>query len=93
VRVARKRVLVQQASLAGTLVQADPAGQLPHVMAEVHDKARNQDGPEAESQRDLIVRGLVQQVCHGNVSERDREANVLTVIFGYFADCLKRRLP
>jgi hypothetical protein len=60
--------LQQEFSLLGCLMQANSTGQATDVQTEVHDQPRNHDGPETNGQRDLVVRRLVQNLRHGNVS-------------------------
>jgi hypothetical protein len=38
------------------------------MQAEVHDQARDHNGPEANGQRKLVVRRLMQYFRHANVS-------------------------
>jgi len=54
-RYDRLRSLEKQGSLLRRFMQPNPAGQLTEVVAEMHDEARDQHGPKANRQRDLIV--------------------------------------
>jgi hypothetical protein len=46
-------------------METNPAGQPPHMVAEMHDETRDNDGPETDGQRNMIVGGLMKKFRHG----------------------------
>ena len=68
-RMCGVRVVQKQSRPGRRFVQANPPRQPADVVAEVHDQARDQHGPEAKGQRDLIIRRLVKEFRQGKFSE------------------------
>ncbi len=46
-------------------MEANPAGQPSDMVAEMHDEARDHDGPETDGQRNMIVGRLMKEFRHG----------------------------
>ena len=69
--------------VAGSFVKPDSSRPAPHVVTEVHDQPRDGDRPEADHQRELVVRRLMQEFRHGNFSRLRIEKRIsVPVIFG-----------
>jgi hypothetical protein len=66
-------------------MEANSACQPADMVAEVHDEARDHDGPEANGQRDVIVGRLLNEIRHGKSPDADRKTNNAPVNLRTFA--------